>query len=68
MPPLTCTLGSSLYERHYYDQVQFRVWADGTVQAVEDGEPYSWMSDDFMVVWAYSDEEALRSALYREAA
>lgn len=41
-----------------YDQTEFRVWPDGTVQAVEDGEPYSWMSDDFMLVWAYSEDEA----------
>ena len=38
----------------------YRVWPDGTVQAVEDGEPYSWMSDDFIVVYAMNDEEAWR--------
>jgi hypothetical protein len=44
--------------REFYDQEQFRVWADGTVQPVEDGDPYTWMSDDFSVVWAYTEDEA----------
>lgn len=38
----------------------FRVWPDGTVQAVEDGEPYSWMSDDFMTVKAADEEHAIK--------
>ena len=45
--------------RQFYDQEQFRVWSDGTVQCVEDGDPYSHMSDDFLLVWAYTEEEAL---------
>lgn len=41
----------------------FRVWPDGTVQAFEDGvEPYSWMSDDFAVVKATSEQHALQLA------
>ena len=48
--------------RTYYDQIEFRVWPDGTVQAVEDGEPYSWISDDFVRVWAYSEDEARAEA------
>jgi hypothetical protein len=44
------------------DKAQFRVWPHGTVQAVDDGEPYDWLSDDFAVVWAYSDEDALTVA------
>lgn len=36
----------------------YRVWPDGTVQATEDGEPYSWMSDDFMEVDAMDEDEA----------
>jgi len=40
------------------DQIAYRVWPDGTVQATEDGEPYSWMSDDFMVVHAMDENEA----------
>lgn len=48
--------------REFYDQVQFRVWPDGTVQAVEDGEPYSHMSDDYAVVWAYDEDEARSKA------
>ena len=49
-------------QRTYYDEVQFRVWPDGTVQAVDDGDPYSHMSDDFTVVWAVSEDEALQKA------
>ncbi len=37
---------------------RFRVWPDGTVQAVEDGEPYRHMSDDFRVVWARNEDDA----------
>lgn len=41
----------------------FRVWPDGTAQALEDGvEPYSWMSDDFAVVKATSEQHALQLA------
>lgn len=29
---------------------EIRVWADGTTQLVEDGEPLSYKSDDFIVV------------------
>jgi hypothetical protein len=39
----------------------YRVWPDGTVQMVEDGAPYSWMSDDYRLVLA-ADEEAARRA------
>lgn len=46
----------------WHDQTQFRVWPDGTVQAVEDGEPYSHMSDDYFVVWAYNEDEAREAA------
>lgn len=44
------------------DDGGYRVWPDGTVQATEDGEPYSWMSDDFMVIKAENEEEALAMA------
>lgn len=40
------------------DQSTYRVWPDGTVQATEDGDPYSWMSDDFMQVHAMNEDEA----------
>ncbi len=43
----------------------FRVWPDGTVQAVEDGSPYSWMSDDYMVVEARSEAAALELAVQK---
>lgn len=45
----------------YYDHEMFRVWPDGTVQHTD--EPaYSFMSDDYVCVWAYCEEEALRIA------
>jgi len=47
--------------------VSYRVWPDGTVQAVEEGAAYTWMSDDYMRVEATSEDEALRIALQREA-
>ena len=47
--------------------VRYRVWPDGTVQAVEEGAAYTWMSDDYMRVEATSEDEALRVALQREA-
>ena len=40
----------------------YRVWPDGTVQSTEDGQPHQWMSDDFLVVSASSEEEALAKA------
>ena len=36
----------------------YRVWADGTVQTVGDGDPYPWMSDDFLVIESVSEEDA----------
>ncbi len=47
--------------RRYYDQHAFRVWPDGTVQSFDDA-PHSHKSDDFAVMWAYSEEEALAGA------
>jgi len=41
------------------DDGTYRVWPDGTVQSTEDGQPHSWTSDDFMVITASSEEEAL---------
>lgn len=40
--------------------LDFRVWPDGTTQLVEDGPPYDFMSDDYMIVTAYDDEDAVR--------
>ena len=40
------------------EQLAYRVWPDGTVQGTEDGEPYSWMSDDFMMIHAADEDEA----------
>lgn len=40
--------------------LDFRVWPDGTTQLVEDGPPYDFMSDDYMIVAAYDDEDAAR--------
>jgi hypothetical protein len=40
---------------------KFRVWPDGTAQWV--GEPaYSWMSDDYEVVVANDEEDAVRKS------
>lgn len=51
-------------QRRFYGQVQFRVWPDGTIQCVEDGDqPYPWMSDDYTTVWAQHEEEALAKVL-----
>lgn len=44
------------------DGPHYRVWPDGTVQSSEDGEPYSWMSDDFLRVVADCQEDALAIA------
>lgn len=44
------------------DRIQWRVWPDGTVQAVEDGPPHSHMSDDYQTVFALCEEDALALA------
>ncbi len=44
------------------DESYFRVWADGTVQSSEDGDPYSWMSDDFQRIPAANADDALAIA------
>lgn len=44
----------------------FRVWPDGTVQAVADGWPYSHMSDDFLTVSATDEDGALQAYLNHE--
>ena len=36
----------------------YRVWPDGTVQGVEDGAPYSHLSDDYELVFAVDEEDA----------
>ena len=38
-------------------QSEFRVWTDGTVQAVEGGSAYEWMSDDYAIIWINLDSE-----------
>lgn len=40
----------------------FRVWPDGTVQAVSDGSAPTWMSDDYMTVAAADHDDALFKA------
>ena len=51
--------------------IDYRVWPDGTVQAKEDGPAYSHMSDDYLVVQAEDDDDALqagmRQALYADS-
>ena len=50
-----------LKDVHFYDPTLFRVWPDGTVQEA-DQAAYSWMSDDYALVWAYDEDEALNQA------
>ena len=40
---------------------RYRVWPDGTVQELSD-EPYSWMSDDYLVVDAEDECDAVVKA------
>jgi len=40
------------------DLTRYRVWPDGTVQEAHE-EPYHWMSDDYVMVDAVSEEDAL---------
>ena len=41
-----------------YDRIDYRVWPDGATQECCE-EPYHWRSDDFIVVAAKDEEEAL---------
>lgn len=41
-----------------YGEVEYRVWSDGTVQEKSE-EPYSWMSDDYCIISASSEAEAI---------
>ncbi|UOP04483.1 hypothetical protein [Conchiformibius kuhniae] len=49
----------SFEQRWLEDQImsEYRVFADGTVQDVEE-EPFSFMSDDFVIVRALDEEHA----------
>lgn len=38
----------------------YRVWPDGTTQLVEDGPPYEFMSDDYIIIAAYDDADAVQ--------
>ena len=40
------------------DMSLYRVWPGGTVQSVDDGRPYEWMSDDYMTLWAIDEDDA----------
>ena len=40
---------------------KFRVWPNGVVQEADE-EPYSWLSDDYMIVEAEDEEDALVKA------
>lgn len=44
---------------------RFRIWADGTVQSVDE-EPYTWMSDDYVQVDC-SDKAVEEIAAYYQA-
>lgn len=47
------------------DLEKFRVWPDGTVQQVSESI-CSWVSDDYQVVEAADEEDALRKARLAE--
>ena len=47
------------------NMVRYRVWPDGTVQEVSE-TPYNWMSDDYQIVEAEDEEDALRKANLNE--
>lgn len=53
--PLLQSLWDTLFDEY---SVEYRVWADGTTQLVSDGEPYSWMSDDFSIEKALDESHA----------
>jgi hypothetical protein len=42
--------------------IRWRVWPDGTVQECDGEPPYSHMSDDYMLVDAFTECQALREA------
>ena len=41
------------------EPLKYRVWPDDTVQE-EHETPYSWLSDDYQIVEAEDEEDALR--------
>ncbi|WP_313315378.1 hypothetical protein [Pulveribacter sp.] len=43
--------------------VFYRVWPDGTVQAVSDGPPLPWKGGDYKVVEALDEASALERGL-----
>ena len=45
--------------------LKYRVWPDGAVQEVSE-TPYSWMSDDYQIVEAEDEEDALRKVNLNE--
>lgn len=46
--------------RKYYDPISFRIWPDGTIQEVDQDPPYNFMSDDFILIEAFSETDAYR--------
>ena len=49
------------------DKNLYRVWPDGWVQDASE-EPYSWRSDDFLVIAAEDEDAALAEFERRDAA
>lgn len=47
-----------------YPLDDFRVWPDGTVQPARE-TPYPWMSDDFEIVRATDEADALKKSANR---
>lgn len=52
-------VGAWLFDRQ---MSTFAVWPDGTVQNLDEGEPHFWMTDDFKVVRAMDEGDALIEA------
>ncbi|MCL2874732.1 MAG: hypothetical protein FWF12_00260 [Betaproteobacteria bacterium] len=48
-------------------KVAYRVWPDGTVQSVDDGSAFDWMSDDYAIINANSEEEAIELAKWMQS-
>ena len=60
-PYCECDVGKCAHPGCYDARGTFRVWPDGTVQNAS-SEPHSWMSDDYQIVHAADELDALTRA------
>lgn len=58
-PYCECDVGACTHPGFYDARGTFRVWPDGTVQNVADGDMYDWLSDDCMIIHAADEAHAL---------